>query len=55
VITPRLQLIIKKGVDRRRENLLVADEIALLILDEENKPDSQKVILIARPARDIPN
>jgi hypothetical protein len=38
VITPRLQLIMKKGVDRRRENLPVADEIALLIPGEEDKP-----------------
>jgi hypothetical protein len=38
VITPRLQLIIKKGADRRRENLPVADEIALLIPGEKDKP-----------------
>jgi hypothetical protein len=55
VITPRLQLIMKKKADRRRENLLIADEIALLISDKEDKPGSRKVILTARPARDIPN
>jgi hypothetical protein len=38
VITPRLQLIMEKGADRRRENLPVADEIALLIPGEEDKP-----------------
>jgi hypothetical protein len=40
VITPRLQLIMKKGADRRRENLPVADEIALLIPGKEDKPGS---------------
>jgi hypothetical protein len=55
VITPRLQLIMKKEADKRRENLPVADEIALLILDEKDKPGSREVILIARPARDTPN
>jgi hypothetical protein len=42
VITPRVQLIIKKGADRRRENLPVADEIVLLIPDEKDKPDSRE-------------
>jgi hypothetical protein len=42
VITPRLQLIIEKGADRRRENLPVADEIALLILGEKDKPGSRE-------------
>jgi hypothetical protein len=55
VITPRLQLIMEKGADRRRENLPVADEIALLIPGEEDKPDSREIILTARPARDTPN
>jgi hypothetical protein len=55
VITPRLQLIMKKGADKRREYLPVADEIALLILNEEDKPDSREVILTAIPARDTPN
>jgi hypothetical protein len=55
VITPRLQLIMKKGADRRRENLLIVDEIVLLISDKKNKSDSRKVILTARPARDILN
>jgi hypothetical protein len=55
VITPRLQLIMEKGADRRRENLPVADEIALLISGKEDKPGSREVILTARPARDTPN
>ena len=42
VITPRLQLIMEKGADRRRENLSVADEIALLISGKKNKPDSRE-------------
>jgi hypothetical protein len=45
----------KKGADRRRENLPVADEIALLILNKKNKPDSREIIFTARPARDISN
>jgi hypothetical protein len=55
VITPRLQLIIEKKADRRRENLPVADEIALLIPGEKDKSGNRKVILTARLTRDIPN
>jgi hypothetical protein len=40
----------KKEADRRRENLPVINEIALLILNEENKPDSREIIFIARGA-----
>jgi hypothetical protein len=40
----------KKGADKRRENLLVIDEIALLILNEEDKPDSQEIIFTVRGA-----
>jgi hypothetical protein len=42
VITPRLQLIMEKGADRRRENLPVTNEIALLIPGEEDKPGSRE-------------
>ena len=42
VIMPRLQLIMEKGADRRRENLPVADEIALLIPGEKDKPGSRE-------------
>jgi hypothetical protein len=55
VITPRLQLIMEKGADKRRENLLVTDEIALLIPGEKDKPGSREVILTARSARDALN
>jgi hypothetical protein len=55
VITPRLQLIMEKEADRRRENLPVTDKIALLIPGKEDKPGSREVILTARPARDTPN
>jgi hypothetical protein len=55
VITSRLQLIMEKGADRYRENLPVTDEIALLILDKEDKPGSREIIFTARPARDTPN
>jgi hypothetical protein len=55
VITSRLQLIIKKKADRRRENLPVIDEIALLIPGKKDKSGSREIIFITRPARDIPN
>jgi hypothetical protein len=42
LIMPRLQLIMEKGADRRRENLPVADEIALLIPGEKDKPGSRE-------------
>jgi hypothetical protein len=45
----------KKGADRHRENLPVADEIALLIPGEKDRPDSREIILTARSARDAPN
>jgi hypothetical protein len=45
----------EKGADRRRENLPVANEIALLIPDEKDRPGNRKVILIARSARDALN
>jgi hypothetical protein len=32
----------EKGADRRRENLPVADEIALLIPDKKDKPGSRE-------------
>ena len=35
VITPQLNLIIEKGVDRRRENLSIANKITLLIFEED--------------------
>jgi hypothetical protein len=55
IITPRLQLIMEKRADKRRENLLIANEIALLIPGEKDKPGSRKVILTARPARNTSN
>jgi hypothetical protein len=45
----------EKEADRRRENLLIVDEIALLIPGEEDRPGSREVIFITRSARDAPN
>jgi hypothetical protein len=45
----------KYGTDQRRENLLMADEIALLLPDKENDKPRREIILIARPARDVSN
>jgi hypothetical protein len=36
IITPRLQLIMEYDANQRRENLPVADEIALLLPGKEN-------------------
>jgi len=35
VIIPQLNLIMEKGADRRRENLPTANEITLLIFEED--------------------
>jgi hypothetical protein len=43
------------GADQRRENLLVVDEVALLLLGEENDRSRREIILTARPARDALN
>jgi hypothetical protein len=45
----------EKGVDRRRENLPVANEIALLIPGEKDRPGSREIIFLTRPARDAFN
>jgi hypothetical protein len=45
----------KKEADRRRENLPVTDEIALLIPDKKDKPSNRKIIFTARLTRDTPN
>jgi hypothetical protein len=41
--------------DQRRENLPIIDEIALLLPDKENNRPRREIILIARPARDVPD
>jgi hypothetical protein len=45
----------EKKVDRRRENLLVINEIALLISGKKDRSGSREIILTARFARDIPD
>jgi hypothetical protein len=55
IITPRLQLIMEHGADQRRENLPMADEIALLLPSKENDRPRREIILTARPARDASN
>ena len=51
VITPQLNLIIEKGVDRRRENLPTVNEIILLILEEDGQAPGRDLILIFRADR----
>jgi hypothetical protein len=43
------------GTDQRRENLPMADEIALLLPNKENDRPRREIILTARPARDVPD
>jgi hypothetical protein len=43
------------GTDQRRENLPVADEIALLLPGEKNDRSQREIILTARLARDTAN
>jgi hypothetical protein len=55
IITPRLQLIMEHNTNQRRENLPMADEIALLLLSEKNDRPRREIILTARLTRDAPN
>jgi hypothetical protein len=55
VITSQLKLIIDKDADRRRENLFIINEIALLIPGKNNKSGNYNLILIKRSARSIIN
>jgi hypothetical protein len=43
------------GTDQRRENLLMANEIALLLPDKKNDRPRREIILITRPAQDALN
>ncbi len=55
VITPQLNLITEKGVDRYRENLPTANKIALLIFKEDSQVPGRDLVLILkvdRPAVD---
>ncbi len=55
VITPQLNLIIKKGADRRRENLPTTNKITLLIPKEDGQAPGRDLILTLktnRPAAD---
>ncbi len=55
VITPQLNLIMKKEVDRRRENLPTTNKIVLLIFKEDGQIPGRDLIFILkvdRPAVD---
>jgi len=55
VITPQLNLIIKKEIDRRRENLPTINKITLLIPKRNDQTPERDLILILktnRPAAD---
>ncbi len=55
VITPQLNLIMEKGVDRRRENLPTANKITLLILKKDGQTPGRDLVFILktnRPAAD---
>ena len=55
IITPQLNLIIKKRADRRRENLPTTNKITLLIFKKNNQAPGRDLIFILkinRPAAD---
>ncbi len=55
VIIPQLNLIMEKGADRGRENLLIINKIILLILEEDDQTPGRDLIFILkinRPAAD---
>ena len=55
IIIPQLNLIIKKGADRRRENLPTVNKITLLISKKNNQTPGRDLVLILktnRPATD---
>ena len=55
VITPQLNLIIEKKINRRRENLLTTNKIILLISKKDGQTPGRDLILILktdRPAAD---
>jgi hypothetical protein len=45
ILNPQLRLITVKRADRRRENLLIGNEKAILIPEEEDKPGERELIL----------
>ena len=55
VITPQLNLIMEKEIDRRRENLPIINKITLLIFEEDDQALERDLVLILkidRPAAD---
>ena len=55
VITPQLNFIMEKGVDRRRENLLIINKIVLLISKKNSQTPGRDLVFILkadRPAAD---
>ena len=53
VITPQLNFIMEKGVDRRRENLSTVNEIVLLIFEEDGQAPGRDLVLILRADRPV--
>ena len=45
ILNPQLRLVLEDGADRRRENLPVGDEIAVLIPDEVSEPSFRDILL----------
>ena len=48
VLNPQMRLILKKGADKRRENLPTADEVAVIIPDESGDAGPRDVVLSIR-------
>jgi len=47
ILNPQLRLVVERGADRRRENLLTADEVSI-ILPEEYGDQGMRAIVLAR-------
>ena len=50
LINPQLRLIMEQGADRRRENLPVQDEVAMIIPDEYAEASRRDIVLTNRTA-----
>ena len=49
-LNPQMQLVVQEGADRRRENLPIADEVAVFIPEEYSESGFRDVVLAERGA-----
>ena len=50
ILNPQLRLIIETGAERRRENLPISNEIALIIPDKYGEAGFRDIVLAKRTA-----